>query len=194
MTEILFSTIFEKEFMANITWTGKGKKGVKKVALSKFPKCVELVVQLATAASKSYTKQLCEQCIKYKILKYAYRATQDPENAENNENTETVTGETVQVLYVETIPSISQTQSNLNQPNTSVPSIEQLRSNISYAPPSAINVPSPIMGKISQSHQLHHYQQYPLQYNSKMYCSPQAGQIMSIPIVHEPLPDYNKKK
>lgn len=67
-------TVFQDDFVKNITWTGKtNSKNVKKLSLKKYEKIVGFIADLAFAADKTCTQKKCEENIIYKVFKYAYR-------------------------------------------------------------------------------------------------------------------------
>lgn len=102
ITEAIVNTLFEKKFLATISWTGKGSKGVKNEPMSRYSRCIDLVSQLATAGGKLYTKDLCEKHIKYKILKYAYRV--DRKNNKEHEK--------MKVICLDNLPMVLEDSTN----------------------------------------------------------------------------------
>lgn len=74
LVPILGKKIFSDDFLCEISWSGKSNvKSLKKIALKKYTGIRNLIFELCNIADKQCTELACENILKEKVIKYAYR-------------------------------------------------------------------------------------------------------------------------
>lgn len=148
--------MFDRTFLSDITWTGKtNQKGVKKIALKKYVRILDLASNLTKASCSSYSTEKCEQYIKYEILKYAHKgANKENENLVVVETAEIMTTTTQNVIQCATAVPVQETAKSIhNQPSNTQTSQQDMPQAIYNHPPitqssqHSNGVPPPYLGQ-----------------------------------------------
>lgn len=77
----------------NFTWTGKTKKGKRKIAFRRYKEIVNLIYAVVRRADSSYSMGTCKYDLTYRVLKYA--AKPGDSDSEDVEDRHLITTETV---------------------------------------------------------------------------------------------------
>lgn len=68
----IVSLLFERQLLAEFTWSGKSNKGTQKVPMKTHKNIVELLYGICTNIDQRYQYDTFLSHLKNKILKYAY--------------------------------------------------------------------------------------------------------------------------
>lgn len=69
--EPVVHALIAPDFLPSISWSGRGRGKEEKIALSKYTKLINLIVETVIRADATFDNLQTIKSLKYKILKYA---------------------------------------------------------------------------------------------------------------------------